>query len=161
MEESASSVNVDKFLEAHPEARSYGVNVAAFRTELIDPAHFTVTVPIVVVSANILTHSEVWQARTRRHAKESSATFDAMTLTGLTPSERMPHEGRLRATFTRIGGRKIDKEENLTMAFKVVKDTCAAWLAVNDADDRIDWLYDQKPDNKKSTHITIEFQRVP
>jgi hypothetical protein len=46
----------------------------------------------------------------------------------------------------RLGGKRLDKHENLPMSFKSTKDEIADWLRVKDTgyDDRVDWEYDQE-----------------
>lgn len=60
-------------------------------------------------------------------------------------------------TFTRTTpGIGLDKDENLRMAFKHVKDQVADWLGLNDRDDRIEWRYAQEKAPKGRVRIEVE-----
>ncbi len=59
-------------------------------------------------------------------------------------------------TFTRTTpGIGLDKDENLRMAFKHVKDQVAAWLDLNDRDPRIEWRYAQEKAPKGRVRIEV------
>lgn len=47
-------------------------------------------------------------------------------------------------TLTRIAPRTLDSGDNISTAFKHVKDAIAEWLGVNDRDPRIKWLFEQR-----------------
>lgn len=50
----------------------------------------------------------------------------------------------IRVTFTRLGTKKLD-DDNLTGAFKAVRDVMAEWLGVDDGDtSRVRWVYKQR-----------------
>lgn len=64
-------------------------------------------------------------------------------------------------TFTRTGPRFLDKEENLPMSLKTVKDAIADQLIKGlapgraDGDQRLTWIYKQEK-GKPGVHIRIE-----
>ena len=77
--------------------------------------------------------------------------------------------------MTRLGGRQLDAEENLPMAFKWIKDELSdiivdSWdgpwkpsnlttkrsKGLNDSDPRIKWEYTQETKGNKGIRITIE-----
>jgi hypothetical protein len=45
--------------------------------------------------------------------------------------------------LTRISPRKLDTD-NLARAFKAVRDQVSFWIGVNDADERVHWIYRQE-----------------
>lgn len=55
-------------------------------------------------------------------------------------NERM----RLRVTLTRISPGRLDKHDNLRMAFKAVVDEVAACCGLDDRSDRYEWVYAQE-----------------
>lgn len=79
-------------------------------------------------------------ACTREFAKQHRAWEWAVTL--------LQRYGGIRVALTRIGGRTMDYA-NVVAAMKYVQDTAAAWLGVDDADNRIQWIYDQRPGGSK------------
>ena len=67
------------------------------------------------------------------------------------------HAGRaLVVTFTRLGGRGLDKDDNLNASFKYVRDTVALMAGVDDNDSRWNWRYKQKPGGSFGVQIRIE-----
>jgi hypothetical protein len=59
-------------------------------------------------------------------------------------------------TLTRIGPKKLDKD-NLARSFKAVQDQVAASLGVDDGDEKkIDWEYEQIPVGKRHYQVKID-----
>ena len=58
--------------------------------------------------------------------------------------------------LVRTGGKELDKEENLPMSLKAVKDVVAEWLGLpNDRDGRVRWMMRQRADYKQGCEIVI------
>lgn len=58
--------------------------------------------------------------------------------------------------MTRLGGKDLDSDENLPMAFKSVKDVIADWLGLpNDKDRRVKWRFKQLPAYKCGFRLTF------
>lgn len=98
--------------------------------------------PIKTVSEANLTNQH-WTKRAARHKKQKDAIRFALT-NKITP-DMLPCKIKL----TRIAPRKLDKWENLPMAFKYILDSLASLLIPNkaigqaDSDSRIQVEYDQ------------------
>ncbi len=58
-------------------------------------------------------------------------------------------------TFTRTGPRKLD-DDNLSHAFKAVRDEVAAKYGVDDGSDLYTWRYEQRTEKKATIEIEIE-----
>ena len=63
-----------------------------------------------------------------------------------------------RVTFTRLGGKPLDEDDNLPRACKAVKDVVAEWLGVSDTgrDSRVRWRYRQAPAYAAGVRIRVE-----
>ncbi len=99
--------------------------------------------------------------RYRRFKAQSIAVSRAfMGLHGLLVAiggEVLNHGGKLAVTFVRIGKKKLDSD-NLTGAFKAIRDTTAGLLVVDDGHPGIDWRYphDRQQVGSPACIITIE-----
>lgn len=59
-------------------------------------------------------------------------------------------------TLTRVGGKKLDRHDNLPRSMKAVVDAVSEWLNVDDGDESaVRWRYRQKPGFESGTEITI------
>jgi hypothetical protein len=91
---------------------------------------------------SVANRREHWAARHRRGKREAEALGMAWAAAGFAPW-RCPWP--VRVTWTRIGGKPLDTD-NLTMAFKALRDALAERLGVDDGDTtRIRWRYRQRP----------------
>lgn len=57
--------------------------------------------------------------------------------------------------LTRIAPRRFD-DDNLRSAFKAVRDQVSEWLGVDDADSRVEWLYEDRKGAPKEKRVIIE-----
>lgn len=109
----------------------------------------SVQFPMKLVSENTIrtvNPKRVWAIR-EKHKRQK-----AEVLLYLNSQLRRPRlvleEGfsnRFIVRLCRISAGFLDHEDNLTGAFKHVKDTVADWLELDDRDRRIDWRYQQQP----------------
>lgn len=58
--------------------------------------------------------------------------------------------------LTRLAPRAFDRGDNLNASFKAIRDQIAAWLGVDDADERVVWHYDQRKGKPKEYAVLIE-----
>ena len=65
-------------------------------------------------------------------------------------------------TFTRLGGKELDADDNLPMCFKTMKDVIAEdWLGLpNDRDKRVSWRYRQAAAWSHGCEIRIRTRRT-
>jgi hypothetical protein len=103
--------------------------------------------PLVVPVWGVVTKSEAnqrehWAARHRRFKRQRAQLAEALRpfrdALAAFGSEVLHGGGRLAVQFTRIGPRKLD-DDNLTGAFKALRDELAKWLVLDDGDERVDW----------------------
>lgn len=96
----------------------------------------TVKLPLRTVSG--LNVREHWRARHRRVKAEREAV--AWALKGK-PVPELP----VTVTMTRLApSNGLDQGDNLNSAFKGCRDQIAAWLGVDDRDQRVTWSYAQR-----------------
>ena len=62
----------------------------------------------------------------------------------------------LKIGFTRIAPRKLDKDDNLNISFKAIRDQVAKTIGFNDGDDRVTWDYQQEKGKEYAVKIRIE-----
>jgi predicted Fe-S protein YdhL (DUF1289 family) len=87
--------------------------------------------------------AEHWRTRLHRRAKERSATAKAFEGRGL------PEGPPFVVKITRVGSRRIDSD-NLAFSAKTVRDEIAAWLGVNDGNERaVTWEYRQRIERRQ------------
>lgn len=98
-----------------------------------------------------------WAAKARLTKQERGLGWQlAGTLLGQTPPF-LP----LKITLTRIAPRKLDKDDNLPMAWKAIKDGICDYLGVDDRTKGIVWVYAQrKPSQPRTYHIKITFEPI-
>ena len=120
--------------------------------------HLKMKLPIKTVSeAN--KGGEHWTKKHKRHKTQKNAV--RLFLNGKIDETWLP----CLITLTRIAPRFLDKDENLPMAFKNIKDYICDILIPGkqmgraDADNRIQVKYDQKKGNPKEYAIEIEIEK--
>ncbi|MBA4187758.1 MAG: hypothetical protein C0467_07040 [Planctomycetaceae bacterium] len=91
----------------------------------------------VVSEANRRDH---WSVQRRRSEMQAAALHKALEGAGL--SHHTPPLP-LSVTWARIGRQTLD-DDNLSRAFKSLRDRLADWIGIDDGDDRIDWHYQQR-----------------
>lgn len=112
----------------------------------------TLTLPIRVISeANRRDH---WATARKRAEAQDDAVIVAVNLFGLGPFPEVP----MRITLTRVGGRRMDRD-NLARSVKHVQDSIARnLLPMDDGDPRIDWRYEQEAGKPEGVRVRIEVQ---
>lgn len=106
----------------------------------------SLTLPLVLESrANFRGHT-----RSRKHVQDikQQRYTTKIVLSAVARRPKLPCTIRL----VRIAPRKLDKDDNLNMAFKSVRDGICDWLLVDDRDDRIGWDYDQESASTPRTY---------
>jgi len=95
----------------------------------------TIKAPLRLVSrANQRQH---WTGHWRRDKEEQLVVRSLLNREGDPPPPPVTVE------LTRVAPRSLDSD-NLQGAFKAVRDAVAAWLGIDDGDDRIEWRYAQR-----------------
>lgn len=59
-------------------------------------------------------------------------------------------------TLTRMSPGTLDEHDNLPSAFKHIVDQLAAWLGVDDADERVTWKYAQSKCKRGDFGVIVE-----
>ena len=101
----------------------------------------------VVSEANRRDH---WTVQRRRAEIQGQALVKALDAAGLT-NHRPPLP--IVVTWVRTGGRPLD-DDNLSRAFKSLRDRLAEWVGVDDADPRVRWVYAQR-DGEPGVEVTV------
>jgi hypothetical protein len=105
-----------------------------------------VTVPIKIVSE--MNRREHWAAVSNRKRVQKNQVW--VSLDQGSQGWAYP----VTVTLHRIGPRLLDGD-NLQSGFKAVRDAVAAWLDIDDADERIIWKYSQAKERAYGCSITI------
>jgi hypothetical protein len=112
-----------------------------------------VTLPIRAVSeANVREHWAAKAARVKRQRRD--VYLGLYNLRGMKP----PIVHRVVVVLTRVAPRMLDGDNNVR-SLKAVVDEVAAFLGLDDRDDRIQWLYAQakgKP-NQYAVKVRVEW----
>ena len=113
-----------------------------------------VVVPIRIESTPNL--REHWAARAKRAREHKAEVWYALR------AVRAPHTLPCVVTLTRIAPRTLDTDNNVA-GMKAARDGVALWLQVDDADERISWVYAQRkgPPKTYRAEIQIEAATVP
>jgi hypothetical protein len=81
---------------------------------------------------------------------------DRVTLDGTwPPTIRDP----LFVQITRVAPNKLDRDDNLPMSCKSVRDGIADWLGIDDRSDLVRWSYDQRRDEPRTYGVEIRIGR--
>lgn len=121
--------------------------------DLVDAAYcLSVTVPVATRSES---NQRKWQSRCRR-TKEARNAWTATVLRFRLVPPPLPVVVRL----TRLGGRSLDKWDNLPVSLKACLDVVCAWLGVDDADPRIRVEYDQEAGPKLGVRVELRPEEV-
>jgi hypothetical protein len=100
----------------------------------------TLTLACRVVSEANRPSGEHWSVKRRRKKVQAIALTYALIESGL-KNHRPPLP--LIVTWTHIGPH-MDDGDNLNVSFKALRDRLAAWLGVDDGDERVEWRYAQR-----------------
>ncbi|HEV57524.1 MAG TPA: hypothetical protein ENN87_08500 [Phycisphaerales bacterium] len=99
-----------------------------------------------------------WARRARRahQQRQTSRTLVRAALTALPPAQGVL-DGRRRITvrLTRLGPRRLDSD-NLAAALKHVRDGVADAMGLDDGDERLRWLYDQRKAGPDEYAVLVE-----
>ena len=113
-----------------------------------------ITLPIRIQSLNkILTHH--WAQRYRRNTSQQLEVFTELR------RAKAPRDLPCRVTLTRIAPRALDGHDNLQGGMKNIVDAVALWLQVDDADERIAWVYAQRRGPPKTYRAEIQIEAMP
>lgn len=113
------------------------------------------SIPCIVLSESNQSNRESWKSKMRRRHQQRDALYGAILTLGLqcVPVVTVGY----RVTWTRVGGKSLDKHENLPIAFKGLVDHLAAWMGFeNDADPALEWRYEQRPGGSPGVECRIE-----
>jgi hypothetical protein len=106
-----------------------------------------VEVPIRIEST--LNKREHYMERSRRNAKHKNDVYFGLK------AAKAPHQVPCVVTLTRVAPRELDGD-NLQAGCKGSRDAVALWLAVDDADKRIEWRYAQQKRGVKDYSLLVE-----
>ena len=82
-------------------------------------------------------HHDHWAQRSKRTAEQRTSVCRVLDQFG------KPWGSRWKVTLTRFAPRALDVGDNLPRALSAVRDGVADWLCIDDADPRIEWVYEQ------------------
>ena len=113
-------------------------------------------IPMLVKSENLIRGVNKFALYGQHEAQRKRVT-DLLTKHIVKPPEVVRGEtNRFVVTLCRISAGFLDSEDNLTGAFKHVRDATGRWLGFrNDASDRLRWKYQQQECEKKTYGIRI------
>ncbi len=130
-----------------------------------------IVVPIATKSrSNARVH---WRGRQKTTKNERSATCIMLLKTGLSTADRVDVVGgkeRLTrtlidaplpcaVTLTRLSERFLD-DDNVRDALKAVRDEVAAWLGVDDRDERVTWRYGQQKMQRGCFGVRVQLEAL-
>ncbi len=114
-----------------------------------------VTVPGRRVKSELNGSREHWAKIERRKREQKDSATVALCQLGSDVAARLRSAKRLRVTFTRVGGKAMDTD-NLTSAFKYVRDAVAKWLRRDDGPKSgIEWTM---PPEQESGAFAVRIQ---
>lgn len=124
--------------------------------ELIAPSFMPPATWIVPLETRSEANGRDWRARSRRSGAAWKAVRAAVTLAQLAPVEDCLRHGRpVRCRLTRLGGRALDRMDNLPTALKGVADALCYLLGIDDGNPL--WLpvCDQEPGGPMGVRIQL------
>lgn len=111
---------------------------------------WTLTLPLAVVSeAN---QREFWAKKHRRSASQREQIAQEWLVAFGKNTPKPPCRIRL----TRLGGTRIDTDDNLNISFKAVRDELARIIGLDDRSPLYTWEYAQEPGGERGIRIEIE-----
>lgn len=134
---------------------STGLDVVAEKQHVTSGAQLLVTryslsLPIKTVAGQ--NAREHWRERARRVAKERSMARGAV-LQHLPAKRLLP----CTVTMTRVSAGELD-DDNLSGAFKAIRDGVADALGIDDRDKRVRWKYGQAKCGRGEYGVIIQFE---
>jgi hypothetical protein len=99
-----------------------------------------------------LNSREHWGARNRRKQDQQQLVAVAMSNALARRTVELPCVVRL----TRIGPKKLDEGDNLSSAFKGIRDQIARQLGVDDGGDQVQFQYAQMPIGSRDYAVKVE-----
>lgn len=120
------------------------------------PPRVVAVVPCEVPS---LANDRDWRTRNRVTQAHRLAVSRALgpRLAALAPlAEHYHRGGTLRVVLTRLGGRQLDRHDNLPASLKYVLDSLCLLIGADDADERLDVKHQQEPGGLVGVRITLE-----
>jgi hypothetical protein len=115
----------------------------------------------VPVESPSLANGRDWRTRNRvaqAHRRAVSRALGRSLRTLAVYADHLHAGGTLRVTLTRLGGRALDRHDNLPAALKYCLDGCCLMIGVDDSDDRLDVRYGQEPGGLHG--VRVEFHTV-
>lgn len=114
-----------------------------------------------VIGAEVpsLANSREWRARNRvaqAHRKAVSRALGAHLRAVLPAAKHYHAGGNVLVELVRLGGRELDKHDNLPAALKYCLDAVCLMLGADDGDDRIHTRYAQQPGGACGVRISLE-----
>lgn len=99
-----------------------------------------------------LNQREHWAAKNRRKQDQQEAVAIAMLNALRGRKVQIPCVVKL----TRIGPKKLDEGDNLSSAFKGIRDQIARQLGVDDGSDQVEFQYSQMPIGSRDYAVKVE-----
>lgn len=115
----------------------------------------SLTVNVPTRTESEMNKRDHWAVRNRRKKEQQKAVFFAWRKAAF--GKRVPTLPCV-VRLTRCGPRTLDGD-NLQSAFKFVRDEVAKLLNVDDGDEQIQFVYDQRVDSKYSISISVETRK--
>lgn len=99
---------------------------------------------------------EHWRVRNRRKQDQQEAVAIAMLNALRGRKVELPCVVKL----TRIGPKKLDNGDNLSSAFKGIRDQISRHLGVDDGGDQVEFQYDQMPIGSREYAVKVEISAM-
>lgn len=114
---------------------------------------------VIGVEVPSLANGREWKTRNRvaqAHRKAVSRALGANLRFVLPTAEHYHRGGAVLVELVRLGGRELDKHDNLPASLKYTLDSVCLMLGADDGDDRIHTRYRQEPGGACGVRISLE-----
>ena len=111
-----------------------------------------VVVPVRTISEANRSRHEHWGTTSKRVKAQQLTVGWHLVAAG------SPPEPPWVVKLTRIAPRSLDSHDNLRASLKACADAVAKWLGVDDADERVNWDYDQRKGKPKEYAVVVEIE---
>jgi hypothetical protein len=118
-----------------------------------DAVGFCLEVEMPIRTYSEANQREHYMAKARRAKAQRRGAY--LLLRRLSTFCRPPDEVQIRVCLTRLGVRKLDKD-NLAGSFKHIQDGVADWLGIDDGSERVVWEYAQQTGKRYAVLVRIE-----
>jgi hypothetical protein len=109
---------------------------------------------VVISETNARGH---WRKAHKRHADQQAQVRLTLSQVASPIRDAIRASPRLRVTFIRHGGRRMDRS-NLPPAFKWVEDAVSKWCQMDDGDPNWDVRWEQQPGGPRSASVEIVYE---